>query len=250
MTGRYDAVLFDYGHTLVDLKRPESHLLEAYHEINLRLERELEQEVPQAAELLVAVSEKVDGDIGRSYRTGGEQEVDIADLYREALRRIGIVCPESTLEWVMDQEQTAWFNGVLPSPHARPVLETLRNAGVTLAIVSNAAYSPQSMRDQLHFLELFDFFDATVYSSELGVRKPNAAIYEEALRLVDVAPGRALFIGDRLREDVRGPRQVGIDALLTHEFRQEPTGQFKVEVLPDLGHLPALVSAAPTPGSA
>jgi putative hydrolase of the HAD superfamily len=242
MTGRYDAVLFDYGHTLVDLKRPESHLLEAYHEINRRLERDLEQVVPQAAELLVAVSEKVDDDIGRSYRTGGEQEVDIADLYRTALGAIGISCPEATLEWVMDQEQVAWFNGILPSPHARAVLQTLRDAGVKLAIVSNAAFRPRSMREQLHHLELFDFFDATVYSSELGIRKPNAAIYEEALRLVDVAPGRALFIGDRLREDVRGPRAVGMDAVLTHEFRQEvpPTG-WDLTVLPRLDGLLSLV---------
>ena len=242
MAPAFEVVLFDYGHTLVDLQRPESHLLEAYHEINRRLERELEQVVPQAAELLVAVSEKVDGDIGRSYRTGGEQEVDIADLYRTALGAIGISCPEATLEWVIDQEQVAWFNGIVPSPHARSVLVQLRQRELKLAIVSNAAFPPRSMRDQLRHLELFDFFDATVYSSELGVRKPNAAIYEEALRLVDVAPGRALFIGDRLREDVRGPRAVGMEAMLTHEFRQEPPGtEVRVEVLEDLRRLPALV---------
>jgi putative hydrolase of the HAD superfamily len=243
MTGRYDAVLFDYGHTLVDLKRPESHLLEAYHEINRRLAGELEQVVPQAAELLVAVSEKVDNDIGRSYRTGGEQEVDIADLYRTALGAIGISCPEATLEWVMDQEQVAWFNGILPSPHAGKVLEALRNAGLKLAIVSNAAFRPHSMRDQLHHLGLFDFFDATVYSSEIGVRKPNAVIYEEALRLVGVTPERALFIGDRLREDIRGPKALGMDAVLTHEFRQEvpPTGS-DLTILPGLDRLLPLVS--------
>jgi len=90
MAPRFDAVLLDYGHTLVDLQRPESHLLEAYHQINQRLGRELEREIPEAADLLVAVSEKVDRDIGLSYRTGSEQEVDIADLYRTALRGIDI----------------------------------------------------------------------------------------------------------------------------------------------------------------
>ena len=57
MAPAFDVVLFDYGHTLVDLQRPETQLLEAYHEINLRLEAELERDVPQAAELLVSVSE-------------------------------------------------------------------------------------------------------------------------------------------------------------------------------------------------
>jgi putative hydrolase of the HAD superfamily len=242
MARRYDAVLFDYGHTLVDLKRPESHLLEAYHEINQRLERDLEQVVPQASELLVSVSERVDGAIGHSYRTGGEQEVDIADLYRTALGAIGISCPEATLEWVMDQEQLAWFNGILPSPHARAVLQALKDLGLKLAIVSNAAFRPHSMREQLHHLRLFDFFDATVYSSEIGIRKPNAVIYEEALRLVEATPERSLFIGDRLREDVRGPRAVGMDAVLTHEFRQEvPPPGSELTVLSGLDRLLPLV---------
>jgi len=244
MVSRFDAVLFDYGHTLVDLQRPETHLLEAYHQINQRLERELERDIPEAADLLVAVSEKVDADIGRSYRTGSEQEVDIADLYRSALRRIGISCPDETLEWVIDQEQVAWFNGILPSPHARPILEQLQQQGLKLVIVSNAAFPPRSMRDQLRHLQLMDLFDATVYSSEFGVRKPNPAIYEEALRLVGTAPEKALFIGDRLREDVRGPRGVGMEAVLTHEFRQEAPGA-EVEVLKSLRQLPALLGLGP-----
>ncbi len=240
----YDAVLFDYGHTLVDLQRPETHLLKAYHEINQRLERELQRTVPQASDLLVSVSEKVDDLIGRSYRTGSEQEVNIADLYQEALDGIGITCQADTLAWVIDQEQVAWFNGILPSPHARPVLEGLRAAGIRVAIVSNAAFPPRSMRDQLRYLGIFDLFDATVYSSEFGVRKPNTAIYEEALRLTGVPANRALFIGDRLREDIRGPRRCGISAVLTHEFRQEePAAEMEVEVLPNLSGLTALVLA-------
>jgi putative hydrolase of the HAD superfamily len=242
MASRFDAVLFDYGHTLVDLQRPEPHLLEAYHQINQRLERELEREIPEAADLLVAVSENVDNAIGRSYRSGAEQEVDIADLYRTALRRIGINCLEETLEWVIDQEQVAWFSGIVPSPHARAVLTRLRQRGKRTVIVSNAAFPPRSMRDQLRHIEFIDLFDATVYSSEFGVRKPNPAIYQEALRLAGVAAERALFIGDRMREDVRGPRSVGMEAVLTHEFRQEPPGaDVEVEVVRDLRGLEALV---------
>ena len=71
-------MLFDYGHTLVDFARPEAELLDAYHRINRRLEQELEGEVPQAADLLREVSVKVDGQIGESYDSGAEQEVDIA----------------------------------------------------------------------------------------------------------------------------------------------------------------------------
>ena len=98
------------------------------------------------------------------------------------------------------------------------------------------------MRNQLRHLDLIDFFDATVYSSEIGVRKPNPAIYKEALRLVGVAPQRALFVGDRMREDIYGPRGVGMEAVLTHEFRQEARWPgVEVEIVEDLGRLPTLL---------
>lgn len=236
-------MLLDYGHTLVDLVRPESELLDAYHAINQRLEQELEREVPQAAELIQSVSIAVDDAIGDSYRTGAEQEVDIVELYRDALARLDIEIHPETLQWVIDQEQEAWFNGIVPSRHAAPVLAELKQRGLKLCIVSNAAFPPKSMRDQLRHHDLFDFFDATVYSSELGLRKPNAAIYQEALRLVDVRPDEAVFVGDRLREDVMGPRKAGMHPFLTHEFRQEQPRFWgvDVEVLASLDQLPGAI---------
>ncbi|HMO53962.1 MAG TPA: hypothetical protein PJ994_05615 [Tepidiformaceae bacterium] len=38
-------------------------------------------------------------------------------------------------------------------------------------------------------------------------------------------PGDALFVGDRVREDVLGPQALGIGGVLTHEFRQEEVGE-------------------------
>ena len=237
-------VLFDYGHTLMDFTRPEELLLEAYHRINRRLEQELEAEVPTAAELLVAVSERVDDEIGRSYLGGAEQEVDIASLYEEALSALGIHLTPETVTWVVEHEQDAWLNGIAASAHAIPVLEELKGRGLRLGIVSNAAFPPQSMRNQLESLELSPYFDATVYSSEIGLRKPNRAIYEVCLeRLGGAGGGRVMFVGDRLREDVVGPRKLGFDAVLTHEFRQEDPARWgiTVPVIASLDQLPKLI---------
>jgi putative hydrolase of the HAD superfamily len=231
-------VLFDYGHTLIDYDRPEKELLNAYHRINERLAAELEREVPQAADLFHNVSVRVDEIIGASYQEGSEQEVDIAALYSDALHAIGLEPMPETLDWVIYEEQRAWIPGLIASPHAAPVLEGLKTRGLRLAIVSNAAYPPESMREQLRHFGLFEYFDATVYSSEIGIRKPNAAIYAAALTQMDVPAGNAIFVGDRLREDIRGPRSVGIDSILTHEFRQEePEQDLVVDVIKNLEEL-------------
>ena len=231
MSDPASAVLFDYGHTLMDFARPENLLLDAYHAINLRLEAELERAVPAAAELLEQVSLRVDDEIGDSYRSGGEQEVDIVQLYDGALAGLGLKLKPETVAWVVDEEQRAWLNGITASPHAHATLEALRSRGLRLGIVSNAAFPPHSMRAQLASLDLAQYFDATVYSSEIGLRKPNRAIYQECLnRLGGGGGGAVYFVGDRLREDVVGPRKLGLEPILTHEFRQEEPSRWGIEV--------------------
>jgi HAD superfamily hydrolase (TIGR01549 family) len=237
-------VLFDYGHTLMDFARPESLLLDAYHRINQRLEQELEAQVPGAADLLVSVSQRVDDEIGDSYMGGAEQEVDIAQLYDSALVALGLRLKAETVRWVVDEEQRAWLSGITASPHAHSTLEALRSRGLRLGIVSNAAFPPHSMRAQLSSLGLAPYFDATVYSSEIGMRKPNRAIYQECLnRLGGASGGTVHFVGDRLREDVMGPRKLGFEPVLTHEFRREDPARWGIDVpiITSLDQLPELI---------
>lgn len=237
------AVLLDYGHTLVDYTRPEAELLQAYQRINERLEAELERKVPQAADLLRALSARLDEIVAESYGSGSEQEVDFGQIYDDALGAMGLHLTAATKRWAMLEEQRAWIHGLTPSPRAKPTLAELKRRGLRLALVSNTAYPPEGMRLHLSHLGILGCFDATVYSSEVGVRKPNPAIYQDALGRLGVTADQALFVGDRLREDVRGPRALGIASVLTHEFRQEePDTDENVQIIADLSELPALAS--------
>jgi putative hydrolase of the HAD superfamily len=63
--------------------------------------------------------------------------------------------------------------------------------------------------------------DAAVFSSEVGKRKPHAAIFERALEAVGVQPERALFVGDQLVADVGGARAVGMTTVQALWFRAD-----------------------------
>ena len=90
---------------------------------------------------------------------------------------------------------------------------------------------------------LLPLFESVTYSSKVGVRKPHVEIYRDALRLMDCAPEDAFFVGDRVREDVLGPRTAGIRAALTHEFRQEdPANSAPAAVLTSLDELLPVVA--------
>ena len=63
--------------------------------------------------------------------------------------------------------------------------------------------------------------DAVVLSSEVGKRKPHAAIFERALEEVAVEPGDALFVGDRIDADVLGASRVGMTTVQALWFRAD-----------------------------
>jgi putative hydrolase of the HAD superfamily len=235
-------VLFDYGHTLISFdERPHAMLVEAYEKVNHLLASTLERDVPAAQVLIDNVSRRVDDEIQRDYAAGRPEEVEIAAIYDTALRSLGLELEPEVIERVMELEQEGWLNSVHVGPDVVPTLQALRSRGLRLGIVSNAAYLPRLMEQQLAALGLADYFDAVTFSSEVGVRKPQPAIYAAALRKLGVDPSRTLFVGDRVREDVQGPQAMGMRAVLTREWRQENDPGVADFVIQRLGELLAIV---------
>ena len=235
---RLEAVLFDYGHTLIHFDdRPHSALTGAYERINHLLASTLKKEVPTAEILIERVSIRVDDAIQRDYALGREEEVEIAAIYDDAMRALGLELEPDLIERVMELEQDGWLNSVHVGPDVFETLGWLRSAGLRLGIVSNAAYRPALMRKQVAALKLAPYFEAMTFSSGVGVRKPNPRIYQDALGQLGILPAAALFIGDRVKEDVRGPQALGMRAALLREWRHEEdplTADFVIERLREL----------------
>ena len=68
---------------------------------------------------------------------------------------------------------------------------------------------------------LAERFDAVVFSSDVGIRKPRPEIFERALEELGVTADRALFVGDRLIADIRGARDVGMRTVQAMWYRAE-----------------------------
>ena len=66
----------------------------------------------------------------------------------------------------------------------------------------------------------------------MGSAKPDRKIFEEALHLSKVAPHEACHIGDEIKTDVEGARNLGIHAILLDrdnrfdDFVQPKVGSF------------------------
>jgi epoxide hydrolase-like predicted phosphatase len=99
---------------------------------------------------------------------------------------------------------------VAVDPEMLSLVRAVRARGVRLALVSNSWTREDYDGDVLE-----RDFDLVLLSAELGVRKPDPAIYQAALQALAVEPEECVFVDD-LGGNLRYARQLGM-ATVRHE---------------------------------
>jgi epoxide hydrolase-like predicted phosphatase len=116
----------------------------------------------------------------------------------------------------IDSDPVRVFQKMSVEPGIRPSFveraRRLRAAGVRTALVTNNA---REFRDRWRpLLPLSELFELVVDSSEVGVRKPDPAIFRLALGGLAVAdPTRVVFVDD-FEANVRAARALGLQGVL------------------------------------
>jgi putative hydrolase of the HAD superfamily len=83
-----------------------------------------------------------------------------------------------------------------------------------LAVISDTGFASGRAQDRLLEKDgARGFFDATVYSMDVGHAKPRPEIFAAAASALGVAPDEILHVGDNERTDVRGALQAGFRAV-------------------------------------
>ena len=98
-----------------------------------------------------------------------------------------------------------------PYEDALPVLEHLRQGPWTLAVLSNA---DDAFLHPILERTGFPTFHTVLSSQALRAYKPHPITYQRTLEALRCAPEDAVYIGDRPLEDVHGPKQQGMHAVL------------------------------------
>ena len=220
--GEIRAVLFDFGHTLVDFHRTEEALLEAYEQIRARIEAALYMEAPEVGHLIDRVAHEVDRRVGASYQERRLEELDLVALFDEILlATLGLTVPPDVVRHIVHLDHSAYSRTLKISPENLGVLEELKGRDLKLGLVSNVALLPDLMRNDLKEMGIAPYLDAETFSSEVGTRKPDPRIFRHVLEQIGVEPAGAVFVGDRMGDDIGGAKGVGMRGVLTREFRSE-----------------------------
>src|SRR6266536_3563305 len=110
------AVLFDFGHTLVDFTRTQEALHAAYEQIRARIEAVAYMQVPELLDLVERVAGGVDRLVAESYEQRRMEEVDQAELFRRALSGVGFDIPDDVIEHIVALDHSAYSNSITVEP--------------------------------------------------------------------------------------------------------------------------------------
>ena len=187
---RTEAVIFDLWETLIDWDR-------------------------EAAALM---SDRIEERTGIGFR---ERWYAAPDRYtapvRQVLADVGV--PADALDDVCEIRLDFVRHCLVPRPGAVETLERLREEGYRVGLITVCSQDVETLWPESEFAGLFD---AEVFSSQLGISKPDPRIYLHCCEQLGVDPPHAVFVGDGANDELEGARRVGMRAVLIHQHGRDP----------------------------
>lgn len=108
-----------------------------------------------------------------------------------------------------------WTDHTITDPYALTLFSALADRGYRVGVLSNTIW-PRARHEEIFRRDgVLDHIDGAVYSSEIDWTKPHPEAFHAALRAVGGSdPARAVFVGDRLFDDIHGAKNAGMRAVL------------------------------------
>ncbi len=101
-------------------------------------------------------------------------------------------------------------------PGVSNLLLSIKNEGIRTGVVTNGFMEAQ--HEKLRICNLHHLFDFVLISEEIGIRKPDAGIFERALQLAGAGSEEVLLIGDSWLTDIIGAFNCGIKVIWFNRY--------------------------------
>jgi putative hydrolase of the HAD superfamily len=141
----------------------------------------------------------------------------LEDEIRTMLRQLGADPSPALISELAEVERAGWARAVTIYPETLPLLAALRERGLKLGLISNCSADAGATVERVG---LASRFDAVVLSCEVGLAKPDPAIYQHACTLLGVAPEESMFVADGAFGELDAAKALGMVAVKVEQPNQ------------------------------
>ncbi len=137
----------------------------------------------------------------------------LGTLEDEISAMLATLCPDVDPALVAELaagDRAAWAAAAQLYPDALPTQTTLHERGFALGLVSNCS---RQAADVIATTGLDQHLDALALSFELGVAKPDPAIFLAAAELLSVAPAECVYVADGSAGELETAKRLGMYAV-------------------------------------
>lgn len=216
----YKHLFFDLDHTLWDFERNSAESLsEIYHTFELHNHGILS--LGDFVKTFIEINTQLWADFDRGHIAHGFIRENRFRLVFEALNvdnlAVGKDMGEEYLRLL--PQKSHLLDGAVE------LLDYCANKNYQLHIVTNGFDSIQASKMASSGIQ--QYFEHVITNEKAGAKKPDAQIFEFALRSANARPEESLMIGDNWEADIMGALRFGIDAAFYNpkslKFEQTPT---------------------------
>jgi len=222
MAQRYEHLFFDLDHTLWDFDRnAEETLQELYQTYSLKKLGLL------SADLFIETYTHNNHQLWADYHLGRISKEELRTTrFSKTFLDLGLA-PELIPHQFEDDYVRICPTKTNLFPEAHETLSYLQDKYV-MHIISNGFKESTEMKIEL--TDLAKYFVNIIISEEVGVNKPDSAIFKHAVTCAQTEVHTSLMIGDSLEADILGAKNAGIDQIFFNPHFQAHTVDCNYEI--------------------
>jgi putative hydrolase of the HAD superfamily len=161
-------------------------------------------------------------------------------VYPELVGELNITGVSSDV--LLEDYRQNYANFASPSPGAVEAVRQIREAGLKTGIVTNGNVRVQNSK--IDAIGIRDLLDTLVISEDVGLRKPDSAIFALAVANLGVDAESTLFVGDNPEVDIVGAAQAGLQTAWFRNGAVWPDGllpraDVDIDTVGEVLHFPA-----------
>ena len=125
--------------------------------------------------------------------------------------KLGIEATEEEIEHTTRVRLEFSARHMIPRPGSVDVIARLKSGGYKIGLISDCSQEAPKTWTGTSFAPLFD---VTIFSCEVGMKKPDPRIYLMATDRLGMAPQECMYIGDGSSQELTGALRVGMHPVL------------------------------------